>query len=130
MSATNTYLPDQIPVSVEQQRQSKHIHSTQVRLIIGHLMVKASQVGWSDITGPRRGSPEIIRARQVAMYLAHVAAGLSLTATGRLFDRDRRTVAHAAAIIEDRRDDDRDLDAALDAMEQSVRRALAQSELH
>jgi hypothetical protein len=39
------------------------------------------------------------------MYLAHVAGGLPLTEVGRLFARDRTTVAHACAMVEDRRDD-------------------------
>jgi hypothetical protein len=38
------------------------------------------------------------------MYLTHVGLGLSLSAVARLFGRDRRTVAHACAVVEDRRD--------------------------
>jgi chromosomal replication initiation ATPase DnaA len=44
-------------------------------------------------------------ARQVGMYLAHVAAGLPMSEVGRLFSRNRTTVAHACAIVEDCRDD-------------------------
>jgi chromosomal replication initiation ATPase DnaA len=39
------------------------------------------------------------------MYLAHVHGGLSYTEIGRLFARDRTTVAHACCVIEDRRED-------------------------
>jgi chromosomal replication initiation ATPase DnaA len=39
------------------------------------------------------------------MYLAHVHLGLSLSEVGRAFGRDRTTVAHACARIEDSRDD-------------------------
>jgi chromosomal replication initiation ATPase DnaA len=39
------------------------------------------------------------------MYLAHVAFRLSLTEVGRLFNRDRTTVAHACGVVEDLRDD-------------------------
>jgi chromosomal replication initiation ATPase DnaA len=39
------------------------------------------------------------------MYLAHVACGLSLTAAGDLFRRDRTTAAHACSVVEDLRDD-------------------------
>ncbi|MGE0628232.1 MAG: helix-turn-helix domain-containing protein [Hyphomicrobiaceae bacterium] len=49
---------------------------------------------------PTRGQANIARARQVAMYIAHVACGLTLTDVGRLFDRDRTTVAYACAIVE------------------------------
>ena len=58
-------------------------------------------------------------ARKVAMYLAHVACRLSLTDTGKLFNRDRTTVAHACAVIEDRRDDPL-FDRALDLLEWAV----------
>lgn len=51
-----------------------------------------------------RGVAQAALARQVAMYLAHVACGLTITEAGRLFNRDRTTAAHACILIEDRRD--------------------------
>ena len=42
---------------------------------------------------------------EAAMYLAHVAYGLTLTQVGTLFGRDRTTVAYAFRIVEDLRDD-------------------------
>jgi len=68
-----------------------------------------------------RGSADIAFARQVAMYLAHVGCGLSLSDTGRLFGRDRTTVAHACSLVEDRRDDAR-IDRTLDLLEAVVGR--------
>src|SRR5262245_37457630 len=53
---------------------------------------------WADT----RGSPPAALARQVAMYLAHVACGLTLTEVGCLVGRDRTTVAHACSLVEDR----------------------------
>lgn len=38
------------------------------------------------------------------MYLAHVVFGLTMTQVGCCFERDRTTVRHACALIEDRRD--------------------------
>ena len=52
-----------------------------------------------------RGRRPIAEARQLAVYLHHVALGASLSACARLFRRDRATVRHACARIEDRRDD-------------------------
>lgn len=46
----------------------------------------------------------LARARQVAMYLAHVLFGLSLEAIARAFGRDRTTVAYACRKIEDWRE--------------------------
>jgi chromosomal replication initiation ATPase DnaA len=57
------------------------------------------------LRGADRGPQPIARARQRVMYLAHVAGGLSLTAVGIAFGRDRTTVRHACALWEDARDD-------------------------
>ena len=60
-------------------------------------------------------------ARAFAMYLAHVTLALSYSEVGRHFGRDRTTVSHACARIEDARDDGRvdrlmsQLEASLDA---------------
>lgn len=68
----------------------------------------------------RRGRRPIALARQTAMYLAHVAFGLTLTRVGICFGRDRTTVRHACALIEDRRDDPA-LEFALSALEAGLR---------
>jgi len=52
-----------------------------------------------------RGPQRAAFARQVAMYLVHVAFGLSFETIGRAFGRDRTTVAHACRVVEDNRDD-------------------------
>lgn len=57
------------------------------------------------LMAPSRGSPRVSLARQVAMYLCHVAFAMSFEAIGRAFGRDRTTVSHACRVIEDRRDD-------------------------
>lgn len=72
-----------------------------------------------DLRRSTRGRAGVALARQVAMYIAHVGCGLSLTDTGRLFARDRTTVAHACGVIEDRRDDPL-FDRVLDLIEWSV----------
>jgi len=67
-----------------------------------------------------RGPARVALARQVAMYLSHVACGLTLTEAGRLFARDRTTVAHACGVVEDLRDD-ATFDRVLDLVEMIVR---------
>ena len=64
----------------------------------------------------RRGRQPVAWARQIAMYLAHVVFGLTYTRVGICFGRDRTTVRHACALVEDRRDDP-GLDLALAAAE-------------
>jgi chromosomal replication initiation ATPase DnaA len=72
-----------------------------------------------DLRRRSRGRAKVALARQVAMYLAHVGCGMSLTQTGRTFGRDRTTVAHACTVIEDRRDDPL-FDRALDLLEWAI----------
>ncbi|MEX0752403.1 MAG: helix-turn-helix domain-containing protein [Xanthobacteraceae bacterium] len=67
-----------------------------------------------------RGVFLVAFARQSAMYLAHVVFGLSFTQVGRYFGRDRTTAAHAARLIEERRDDPA-IDALLGALETACR---------
>lgn len=69
-----------------------------------------------DLRGSTRGCARVALARQVAMYLARVSLGLTLSEAGRLFGRDRTTAAHACRVIEDRRDDPR-FDARLAVIE-------------
>jgi len=83
------------------------------REAIEQAVVQVFGVGQEDLRRITRGRAKVALARQAAMYLAHVVCGLTLTDTGRLFGRDRTTVAHACGVIEDRRDDplfDRALD--------------------
>lgn len=75
------------------------------REAIEHAVGRVFGIADRDLRRATRGRAHVALARQVAMYLAHVGCGLSLTETGRLFARDRTTVAHACGVIEDRRDD-------------------------
>jgi len=70
---------------------------------------------------PTRGRSRVAFARQVAMYLAHVAFGLTLTTVGRAFRRDRTTVSHACALVEDARDNP-EFDRTLELLEAIVKR--------
>lgn len=74
------------------------------------------EVTIDELSADTRRSPKIARARQVAMYLAHVAFGISLVEVGSWFGRDRTTVSHACNRIEDQRDDPA-FDAGLMEME-------------
>src|SRR5215813_5214404 len=64
----------------------------------------ALDVALEEIVDGPRGSAAAAFARQVAMYLCHVAFELSLARVALAFGRDRSTVAHACHVIEDRRD--------------------------
>jgi len=52
-----------------------------------------------------RGEAQVAAARQLAIYLAHVALGHGLSRLSSAFGRDRATVRHALRRVEDWRDD-------------------------
>ena len=91
----------------------------QLRRAIDPAVAAVFEVEVSDLRAATRRSPRAAFARQVAMYLAHVVCGLSLTEVGTLFARDRTTVAHACGVVEDRRDDPV-LDSRLDHLERAI----------
>lgn len=68
---------------------------------------------------PARCTADIALARQLAMYLMHVELERIYADVGRFFGRDRTTVSHACALIEDLRDD-REFDARLDQLKQAL----------
>lgn len=72
----------------------------------------AAGVPLDALAAPGRRRARVARARQLAVYLHHVALGASLSACARLFARDRATIRHACARIEDLRDDARFDEAA------------------
>lgn len=76
------------------------------RLAIEDSVARVFAISAADLRSVTRGRAHVALARQAAMYLAHVVCGLSLTEVGRLFERDRTTVSHACALIEDQRDDE------------------------
>ncbi len=71
------------------------------------------------LQAPTRAAP-VAAARQLAMYLAHVALGLPQTQVAQGFARHRRTVSHACGRVEDRRDDAL-FDAEVCAIEHQIR---------
>lgn len=73
-----------------------------------------------EIGARTRRSPRASLARQVSMYLAHVAFEMPLVRVGAAFGRDRSTAAYACHRIEDRRDDPA-FDDRLDRLEESLR---------
>lgn len=64
----------------------------------------ALNVAAADIRAPTRERARAAFARQVAMYLAHVIGQLTTVDIAAHFARDRSTVSHACASIEERRE--------------------------
>ena len=82
------------------------------------LVSAALGIELAELRGRTRRAPAAF-ARQAAMYLAHVKLGLSLSDVGAYFGRDRTTVAHACARMEDSRDDPR-LECVMEQVEAAL----------
>lgn len=102
---------DDPPLSLEALHSSRRVIELAVSEVFG--------IEGGHLAHLTRGVARTAFARQVAMYLAHVACRMSLTEVGRVFGRDRTTVAHACRLVEDKRDN-ATLDRALDLLEWSV----------
>ena len=76
-----------------------------VAALIAHLAAFAVGVRPHELGRTTRSHASAARARQVAMYLAHTALSWQLGRVAAAFGRDRSTVSHACARVEDWRDD-------------------------
>jgi hypothetical protein len=77
-------------------------------------------IAMRKLFGRDRGEADVALARQIGMYLMHVCYGRHYAETGRFFGRDRTTVSHACALIEEMRED-RLFDRELDEIEATLR---------
>jgi hypothetical protein len=112
---------DPAPRSSRQPRCGAPLITHQhLRRILENLVAPTFAVAPAALWTRTRGSRRAALARQVAMYLAHVGMGLSLSEVGRLFARDRSTVTHACGVVEVWRDC-APFDRALDLLEAAMR---------
>lgn len=101
------------------------IYSSHIHNLVEHCITSVFSISKTALRRRDRAG-DVALARQIAMYLTHVAFGLTLSEVGRIFLRDRTTVAHACAAIEDLRDDP-SFDRALFALENALIRLPAKS---
>lgn len=106
--------------SVFDRRDTPALARSRLRGLIEDIVSSVFAVRPEHLRRATRGKAKIALARQVAMYIAHVGYGMSLTEVGRLFERDRTTVAHACGVVEVRRDDP-EFDEAVVLLEMIVR---------
>lgn len=74
----------------------------------------------AEVLSRRRCSHQVAQARQLAMYLVHTLLGRTYFDVGRLFGRDRTTVSHACARIEDLREDHSLFERQVEAIEAAI----------
>ena len=95
--------PARFPVVRSVHRIERNIELCECMIDIAAALFNVSG---RDLRHPGRSSHSVARVRQIAMYVAHVVLGLSMTEVGRGFGRDRTTVLHACHLVEDMREDD------------------------
>ena len=100
-------------------RKGRHYLTEQRVHLVQIAVAQATNTPLDEICAPTRRTASIAFARQMAMYLSHVALGVSLTRTGACFGRDRTTASHACRVIEEKRDDP-DFDLQISRLEQGL----------
>lgn len=95
---------------------------TRVGLAI-HLVAMATGVSPQQIASEQKHTGGVVRARRMAMYLAHVGYGWPLERVGHAFGRNRTTAAIACRWSEDERDKPA-IDSLLDRLEACLRQML------
>lgn len=110
-------------IAISSAYQAQHIQFAAICVVLEQVVCAMFAVPRHELSAARRGRARVAFARQVAMYLAHVGLGLNLTRVGALFGRDRTTVAHGCAVVEDKREDPA-FDRALCIVESVLRAAL------
>jgi chromosomal replication initiation ATPase DnaA len=89
---------------------------------ITHAVALATGVAPSDIASTKRASKAAARARQIAIYLAHVNFNWPLIRVAFAFNRDRTTCGYACTRIEEMRENAA-FDERMNALEACVKQA-------
>lgn len=108
-------------MSISSAKSPDPLHCSAMARLAEAAICAALRLPPADLRQQRRGTSRAAFARQIAMYLAHVGFGLTLSQVGICFGRDRTTVRHACALVEDRRDQP-DFELALAALEMGMAR--------
>lgn len=96
-----------------------HLEDPMVCAVLEQLVIRAFELPHTTLRAGQRGRAPTAFARQVAIYLAHVHLGRTITAAARQFGRDRTTASHAVRVVEDRREDP-DVDRRILAVEKAL----------
>lgn len=117
--------PGQARPACTEQHASKDPIERKIEICECMIDIAAAIFGVSskELRRPGRTALAVARVRQIAMYVAHVVLGLSMSEVGRGFGRDRTTVLHACHLIEDMRDDE-EFDTIVAMAERVARAAL------
>lgn len=106
---------------ISPQPEATSYYRDTVRRVVEASAAVVFEIDVVALSRPSRGQARVALARQVAWYPAHVSFRLSHVEVGHMFERDRTTVRHACAVVEDRRDDPA-FDRTITNLEEIVRR--------
>lgn len=104
------------------QFQSADSDLHRANLIINSVALEFGVMPFEPHPTRRRGSPHVVLARQVTLYLFHTVFQMNMSRVGRVFGRHPTTAKHACAVIEASREDPV-LDARLRRLELFLRAA-------
>lgn len=121
------------PVAPERRSERGGLERTRIRRLLRRqdraaglvidIVSAARGINRRQLLG-RRKSMRVALSRQLAMYLVHTLLGRTYHETAQLFDRDRSTVSHACARIEDKREDRSAFEREVLRLEQQILDAL------
>ncbi len=95
---------DSVSKSVRRSKQPPAFRDAVCGLCLRTISISLG-VSLVSLKAKSRCDADTALARQIAMYLCHTTFSLLMTEVGLFFKRDRTTVAHACALVEDKRDD-------------------------
>jgi chromosomal replication initiation ATPase DnaA len=110
MRLAATVLIDEFSVRSSSRPRVRNLRLARLRrdrdvYLLTRTVARVHEVSLRQMLASERGTAREARARQLAMYLAHVLLGRRQDAVGLLFGRDTSTVSYACRVIEDRRDE-------------------------
>jgi chromosomal replication initiation ATPase DnaA len=85
-------------------RRKRRVFAATGHVELLEAVARETGVPVETILARTRGTADAAFARQLLMYLLNVGLGRSFDEIALLLDRDRKTVTHACAVIEDLRD--------------------------
>ncbi|MDH6269140.1 hypothetical protein M2360_004566 [Rhizobium sp. SG_E_25_P2] len=97
--------PGKLSRRARRRRQRAEISPRSVSTVVAKI---AAEMMFLTSDEPQRGHNRrfiMSHVQQIAMYVCHVVLQMTMSEVGRGFGRDRSTVGHACARVEDRRDE-------------------------
>jgi len=126
----NTAIKDRTALPLKQFEGIKALDTDKKQLLakfVNQFVAVTADLPPEKLLQCNRGKAEAARARQISIYLMHTILSFSYTEIGRIYSKDRTTIAHACHVIEDLRDDE-SFDLKLSQFERAIGTVLSMLE--